>query len=71
MVMEQYFLNQISVIDLRIRKGERMSLYTKIIDRQKLDAGWQKVMKNKPAAGVDGVTCDMFQENKKIGRAHV
>lgn len=42
-----------------------MSLYTKIIDRQKLDAGWQKVMKNKPAAGVDGVTCDMFQENKR------
>ena len=42
-----------------------MSLYTKIIDRQKLDAGWQKVMKNKPAAGVDGVTCNMFHENKR------
>lgn len=42
-----------------------MSLYTKIIDRQKLDAGLQRVIKNKPAAGVDGVTCDMFQDNRK------
>ena len=42
-----------------------MSLYTRIIDLQKLQAGLQKVMKNKPAAGVDGITYDMFWENKK------
>lgn len=42
-----------------------MSLYTKIIDLQKLDAGLQKVLKNKPAPGVDGITYDMFEANKK------
>lgn len=42
-----------------------MSLYTKIIDLQKLDAGLQKVVKNKPAAGADGITYDMFLANKK------
>ena len=42
-----------------------MSLYTKIIDLQKLDASLQKVLKNKPAAGVDGITYDMFEANKK------
>lgn len=42
-----------------------MSLYSKIIDLQKLEAGLQKVVKNKPAAGVDGITYDMFLENKK------
>ncbi len=43
----------------------KMSLYTKIIDLQKLDAGLQKVLKNKPAPGVDGITYDMFEANKK------
>lgn len=42
-----------------------MSLYTKIIDLQKLEASLQKVVKNKPAAGVDGITYDMFVDNKK------
>lgn len=42
-----------------------MSLYTKIIDLQKLDAGLLKVAKNKPAPGADGVTYDMFLANKK------
>lgn len=42
-----------------------MSLYTKIIDLQKLDAGLQRVVKNKPAPGVDGITYEMFLENKK------
>lgn len=42
-----------------------MSLYTKIIDLQKLEAGLQKVVRNKPAAGVDGITYDMFLANKK------
>lgn len=42
-----------------------MSLYTKIIDMQKLNAGYQKVLKNKPSAGVDGITCEMFYDNKR------
>lgn len=42
-----------------------MSLYTKIIDLQKLDASLQKVVKNKPSAGADGVTYDMYLANKK------
>ena len=42
-----------------------MSLYTKIIDLQKLHAGMEKVLKNKPAPGVDGITYDMFEANKK------
>ena len=42
-----------------------MSLYTRIIDLQKLDAGLQKVLKNKPAPGADGITYDMFEANKK------
>ncbi len=42
-----------------------MTLYTKIIDIQKLDEGLQKVVKNKPAAGGDGITYNMFQDNKK------
>lgn len=50
-----------------------MSLYTKIIDMQKLDAGLQRVVRNRPAAGVDGVTYDMFQANKKenIKQLHI
>lgn len=42
-----------------------MSLYTRIIDLQKLDAGLLKAARNKPAAGADGVTYDMFLANKK------
>lgn len=42
-----------------------MSLYTRIIDLQKLDASLQKVLKNKPAPGADGITYDMFEANKK------
>lgn len=42
-----------------------MSLYTKIIDLQKLNAAWQKVKKNKPAAGVDHVTYEMFDAQKR------
>lgn len=42
-----------------------MSLYTKIIDIQKLDVALQKAAKNKPAAGADGVTYDMFLDNKR------
>ena len=42
-----------------------MSLYTRIMDLQKLDMSLQKVLKNKPAPGVDGITYDMFEANKK------
>lgn len=41
-----------------------MSLYNKIIDLQKLNMAWEKVLKNKPACGVDNVTCEQFDENK-------
>ena len=42
-----------------------MSLYTKIIDLQKLSAAWQRVRRNKPAAGVDNVTWQQFDENSR------
>lgn len=38
-----------------------MSLYNKIIDRQKLKMAWQRVRSNKPAAGVDGITYEEFE----------
>ncbi len=37
-----------------------MSLYTKIIDRQKLNEAWTRVKRNHPAAGVDNITCEDF-----------
>lgn len=42
-----------------------MGLYTKIIDLQKLMQAWKRVYKNKPACGVDNVTCELFEANKK------
>ena len=42
-----------------------MSLYNKIIDLQRLSAAWQRVRKNKPAAGVDNVTWQQFDENSR------
>ena len=42
-----------------------MSIYSKIIDYQKLDKAWDRVRKNKPAAGVDGITYEQFDEGKK------
>ena len=42
-----------------------MSLYNKIIDLQKLCNAWERVKKNKPAAGVDHVTYQQFDNNKK------
>lgn len=41
-----------------------MSLYNKITDQQKLAQAWGEVRKNKPAAGVDNVTYDQFEEGK-------
>ena len=43
-----------------------MSLYTKIIDLQKLNQAWERVKKNKPAAGVDNVTWEMFDDTKRL-----
>ena len=40
-----------------------MSLYTKIIAREKLSEAWKRVRKNKPAAGVDNVTYEEFEED--------
>lgn len=50
-----------------------MSLYTKIIDLQKLNNAWKKVRANKPAAGIDDVTWEIYdaesvQENKDLNR---
>ena len=42
-----------------------MSLYSKIIDLQKLTAAWDRVRRNRPAAGVDDVTWRQFDENSK------
>lgn len=41
-----------------------MSLYNRIIDLQKLHKAWDRVRKNKPAAGVDYITYEQFEENK-------
>lgn len=42
-----------------------MGIYSKIIDIQKLGQAWDKVKKNKPACGVDHVTCEMFEERRR------
>lgn len=42
-----------------------MSLYNRIIDLQKLQEAWKHVRKNKPAAGVDGVTFEQFGESER------
>ena len=42
-----------------------MGIYSKIIDIQKLGQAWERVRKNKPACGVDNVTCEMFEERRR------
>lgn len=42
-----------------------MGLYNKVIDLQKLYQAWEKVRRNKPAAGVDNVTYDQFETGKR------
>ena len=42
-----------------------MSLYNKIIDLQKLGFAWERVKKNKPAAGADNITAEEFDKNKR------
>ena len=41
-----------------------MGLYGKIIDLQKLHMAWNKVRKNKPAAGIDDITWEQFDTQK-------
>ena len=41
-----------------------MGLYGKIIDLQKLQMAWNKVRKNKPAAGIDDITWEQFDAQK-------
>lgn len=42
-----------------------MGIYSKTIDLQKLCSAWERVYKNRPAKGVDNITCEEFDENKK------
>lgn len=42
-----------------------MSIYSKVIDLQKLHQAWERVKKNKPAAGVDQVTYEQFDAGRK------
>ena len=51
--------------DRYLKDGE-MSIYSKIIDQQKLMAAWKKVVGNKPACGVDHVTWDEFEKNSRM-----
>ena len=41
-----------------------MSIYNKVIDLQKLHQAWDRVRRNKPAAGVDNVTYEQFDADK-------
>ncbi len=41
-----------------------MSIYNKVIDLQKLHQAWERVFRNKPAAGVDNVTYEQFDADK-------
>jgi len=43
-----------------------MSLYTKIIDIQKMREAWARVKRNKPASGVDAVTYEEYDRNLKM-----
>lgn len=42
-----------------------MSIYSKIIDLQKLRMAWKHVKKNNPASGVDNITCSQFDHNSE------
>ena len=42
-----------------------MWIYSKTIDLQKLCSAWERVYKNRPAKGVDNITCEEFDANKK------
>jgi len=42
-----------------------MSMYTRIIDLQKMNAAWKRVKRNHPASGVDHVSYQDFENNRK------
>lgn len=42
-----------------------MSIYNKIIDLQKLYQAWERVRRNKPAAGVDNITYEQFDADQR------
>ncbi|MCD8148457.1 MAG: hypothetical protein LUE92_02615 [Clostridiales bacterium] len=42
-----------------------MGIYSKIIDIQKLNMAWDRVWKNKPAPGVDAISCEEFEARKR------
>lgn len=42
-----------------------MSIYSKIIDIQKLIQAWERVKKNRSAPGVDDVTYEIFEERRR------
>ena len=46
-------------------------MYTKIIDRQKLGEAWKRVRRNKPAAGVDEISCEEFEAGLKENLAQL
>lgn len=50
-----------------------MSLYTRIIDLQKLREAWNRVKKNKPACGADSVTYEIFDNNlmQELKQLHI
>ena len=42
-----------------------MGLFSKVIDQQKLTEAWNRVKRNKPAPGVDEMTWEDFDGNRK------
>ena len=42
-----------------------MSIYNRLIDMQTLNIAWDRVRRNKPAAGVDGMTYEQYHEQRK------
>lgn len=42
-----------------------MGLFSRIIDIQKLNQAWEKVRLNRAAAGVDGISSEKFEENRR------
>lgn len=42
-----------------------MGIYSRTIDLQKMMSAWERVYKNRPAKGVDNITCEEFEANKK------
>lgn len=52
-------------MEFTLYKGDNMGIYSKIIDIQKLNQAWDRVKKNKPAAGVDHITAEQYEEARR------